>query len=137
MSPADLLATLADQGAALALDADGRVRYHGLTEVLTPDLKQVLRAHLDLLPEVLRRAEVFRGQVRPNRPLPFFRLPGAVGLPPGRCPSCGGNLEARAYRCNPCGEAARLVASQTRPCLATSKTQTHPNPPKELGGSLE
>lgn len=109
MSPADLVAALADRGATLALDADGRVRYHGLAEVLTEDLKQALRAHLLELPEVLRRAEEFRALVRPGQPLPFLCLPEARGLTTG-CPSCGGDLAEGSYRCGPCGEAARLVA---------------------------
>lgn len=112
MSPAELVATLADRGLALALDGDGRLRYHGLPEVLTPDLKLALRAHLLELPEVLRRAKVFREQVRPGHPLPVFHLPEARGLPAGCCPSCGGDLEPGFYRCLPCGEAARLVAWQ-------------------------
>ncbi len=112
MRPADLLATLVNRGAALALDSDGRLRYHGLPEVLTPDLRQALREHLATLPEVLRRAEVFRAQVRPGQPLPLLCLPGARGAPSGRCPSCGGDLAEGSYRCEPCGEAARLVVGE-------------------------
>lgn len=111
MTPADLVAALAERGATLALDGDGRVRYHGLAEVLTPDLREALRAHRLELPGVLRRAEVFRALVRPGQPLPVLCLPSGRGLSTG-CPSCGGDLAGGSYRCDPCGEAARLVVGE-------------------------
>ncbi len=125
MSPAELVGTLAERGATLTLGPDGRVRYHGLAEVLTQDLREALRAHLAILPEVLRRAEVFQALVRPGQPLPLLCLPGARGAPSGRCLSCGGDLAGGSYRCGPCGEAARLVAGDVRE-LSSAATLNDP-----------
>ncbi|MGH7407870.1 MAG: hypothetical protein ACREKF_07685 [Candidatus Methylomirabilales bacterium] len=58
--------------------------------------------------EVLRRAALFRQQVRTPGPLPILALPEAPLNGPG-CLSCGGTVERRRFRCAVCALAVDLA----------------------------
>ena len=64
-------------------------------------------------PELLRRIEVFRAQLRPSQAVPVLHLPDA---PPATdlqrsCVSCSATI-AGGFRCPTCAEAARRALAE-------------------------